>query len=169
MKETIIVLVLLCCSLATADTKVIQLLEGEKLWGGCVTDGRAVPFSQQNFERDLYGSTRGNQAQPLLLSDRGRYAWCEEPFKFSFRGKKLTGESRAGEVHTGVEGNTLRKVFQYVSRSFFPSNGQIPDERLVFPKGTWKGDDGSKVTGPCTQDIKVPLARLPHYRLIKSP
>jgi alpha-glucosidase (family GH31 glycosyl hydrolase) len=38
---------------------------------------------------------------------------------------------------------------------------------VVFPKGSWKGDDGSTVTGPCRQDIQVPLARLPHYRLIK--
>ena len=38
---------------------------------------------------------------------------------------------------------------------------------VVFPKGSWQGDDGATVTGPCTQDIQVPLARLPHYRLMK--
>jgi alpha-glucosidase (family GH31 glycosyl hydrolase) len=37
---------------------------------------------------------------------------------------------------------------------------------VVFPRGSWQGDDGSTVTGPCTLDIKVPLTRLPHYRLV---
>ena len=35
---------------------------------------------------------------------------------------------------------------------------------VVFPAGTWQGDDGSTVTGPRTQEIDVPLARLPWYR-----
>jgi hypothetical protein len=141
MNKTIVTLLLtlLCATPALADTKVIQLLDGENGWGGCVTDGRAMPFGKVNFERDLYGSTRGNQAQPLLISDRGRYVWCEEPFKFSLEGNTLTVESHAGEIQTGQQGATLREVFQYVSRTYFPSNGQIPDERL-FTKpqyNTW--------------------------------
>jgi arylsulfatase A-like enzyme len=39
---------------------------------------------------------------------------------------------------------------------------------IVFPAGTWKGDDGSVVTGPCTQEVDVPLERLPWYRCIKK-
>ena len=38
---------------------------------------------------------------------------------------------------------------------------------VVFPKGTWRGDDGSRVTGPCTKEIAAPLDRLPWYRLVK--
>jgi hypothetical protein len=139
MKKTVAVLVLLCCLPGMADSKVINLLDGENLWGGCVTDGRAMPFGKVAFERDLYGSTRGNQAQPLLISDRGRYVWCEEPFKFSFEGRTLRIESREGKIQTGRQGATLREVFQYASHRFFPSNGKIPDERL-FTKpqyNTW--------------------------------
>lgn len=36
---------------------------------------------------------------------------------------------------------------------------------VVFPEGTWLGDDGSKVEGPVTLDIDVPLERLPYFRL----
>lgn len=36
---------------------------------------------------------------------------------------------------------------------------------VVFPEGTWIGDDGSKIVGPATVEIKVPLERLPYYRL----
>jgi alpha-glucosidase len=35
---------------------------------------------------------------------------------------------------------------------------------VVFPKGTWKGDDGSTVKGPVQITIEVPLFRLPWYR-----
>ena len=129
----------LCSALTHANRLSITRLEGENFWGGCVTDGRAMPFGQADFERDLYGTTQGNQAQPLLISDRGRYVWCEEPFKFHFQGDTLEVESRSGKIQIGKQGDSLREVFQYVSRRYFPSNGEIPDERLfVKPQyNTW--------------------------------
>jgi len=37
--------------------------------------------------------------------------------------------------------------------------------RLIrFPPGTWKGDDGSLVTGPAAIEVNAPLGRLPYYR-----
>ncbi len=117
----------------------IEILDDESFWGGCVTDGRAMPFGREAFTRDLYGDTRGNQAQPLLISDRGRYVWSEEPFAFSFSGRTLTVTSDHGEIKVGRSGDTLREAFQYSSRTFFPSNGQIPDE-LLFTRpqyNTW--------------------------------
>jgi len=124
---------------AAADTCEIRLLDGERFWGGCVTDGRAMPFGTGAFERDLYGNTGGNQAQPLLISDKGRFVWCEEPFKFRFDGKRLTVESRAGKIRAGKQGDSLREVYRHVSRTYFPSTGEIPDERLfVKPQyNTW--------------------------------
>lgn len=140
--KRVCVAIVICCLWSVvnlADTRVIELLEGENVWGGCVTDGRAMPFGREPFERDLYGNTKGNQAQPLLISDRGRYVWCEEPFKFSFKDRTLRVESRTGTIHTGQKGDTLRTVFQHVSQTYFPSTGEIPDERLfVKPQyNTW--------------------------------
>jgi hypothetical protein len=40
-----------------------------------------MPLGATDFERDLYGDTEGNQAQPLLISSQGRYVWCKEPFQ----------------------------------------------------------------------------------------
>jgi len=37
---------------------------------------------------------------------------------------------------------------------------------VLFPPGTWQGDDGSMVEGPCTLTVDAPLARLPWYRLV---
>jgi len=130
---TVVGLLSLLCIESYAGTQVIPLLEGEGFWGGCVTDGRAMPFGKATFERDLYGNTGGNQAQPLLISNKGRYIWSEEPFKFSFESKSLKLESRGGKVKIGKRGNSLREVYQYVSRTYFPSSGQLPDE-LLFVK-----------------------------------
>jgi alpha-glucosidase (family GH31 glycosyl hydrolase) len=39
--------------------------------------------------------------------------------------------------------------------------------KIVFPAGSWKGDDGSAVTGPATVEIAAPLDRLPWYRRLQ--
>lgn len=39
---------------------------------------------------------------------------------------------------------------------------------IIFPKGTWEGDDGSKIKGPVSMEIIVPLDRLPWFRLVKK-
>ncbi|BFT74361.1 glycoside hydrolase family 31 protein [Paenibacillus sp. P36] len=36
--------------------------------------------------------------------------------------------------------------------------------QVIFPTGTWVGDDGTTVSGPAKLEIEVPLARLPFYR-----
>ncbi|KHF32735.1 alpha-glucosidase [Paenibacillus sp. P1XP2] len=36
--------------------------------------------------------------------------------------------------------------------------------KIVFPSGTWQGDDGSIVIGPCEREVAAPLSRLPWYR-----
>ncbi|GFZ93049.1 glycoside hydrolase [Paenibacillus marchantiophytorum] len=35
---------------------------------------------------------------------------------------------------------------------------------VIFPTGTWVGDDGTIVSGPIKKEIEVPLGRLPYYR-----
>jgi len=124
---------------ALADTRTVALLKGERFWGGCVTDGRAMPFGEDAFSRDLYGNTGGNQAQPLLISNKGRYVWNEEPFKFAFDGKALKIESKAGKFEIGSSGDCLRDAYRHVSRAYFPSTGKLPGE-LLFVKpqyNTW--------------------------------
>jgi alpha-glucosidase (family GH31 glycosyl hydrolase) len=39
--------------------------------------------------------------------------------------------------------------------------------KVIFPEGSWKGDDGSLVNGPSVVTIEVPLERLPWYRKIQ--
>ncbi len=39
--------------------------------------------------------------------------------------------------------------------------------KVIFPKGTWKGDDGVSIKGPAVKEIQVPIDRLPVFELIK--
>ncbi len=36
--------------------------------------------------------------------------------------------------------------------------------KVVFPQGTWLGEDGSQVCGPCEAEVEAPLSRLPWFR-----
>jgi hypothetical protein len=74
-----------------------------------------MPLGDQLFQRDLYGETRGNQAQPLLISTHGRYVWCEQPFAFRFDSGMLHLSARAGHIVTGKAGTDLRDAYLFVS------------------------------------------------------
>ncbi len=81
----------------------------------------------------------GDQAQPLLLSSKGRYVWSESPIKFSFDKGKITVTDRKGGIRSGTAGNTIRDSYDYAVKNFFPPDGNIPDA-LLFTKpqyNTW--------------------------------
>ncbi|WP_336787902.1 glycoside hydrolase family 31 protein [Paenibacillus sp. MMO-177] len=84
--------------------------------------------------------------------------------------------------HAAVTGEPIMRHMAYV----FPEGGfeQVSDQFLLgdhilvapvlekgavsrsilFPEGTWLGDDGSEVIGPCEARVEAPLSRLPWYR-----
>lgn len=88
---------------------------------------------------DMWGDNRGNQAQPLLLSSKGRYVWSEDPIKYDFNKGKLTVTVRDGNLITGTAGNNLRSAYDFAVKNFFPPNGLIPDPMLfTHPQyNTW--------------------------------
>lgn len=108
----------------------IRLEQGEKWWGGAVVDGAEMPFGQAPFAHDLLGGNKGNQSQPLLISNSGRYVWCEDPFAYEFKNNTLAVMSKFSGIKTGQHGNTLKDAYLYVSKTFFPPAGKIPDELL---------------------------------------
>jgi alpha-glucosidase (family GH31 glycosyl hydrolase) len=113
--------------------KNILIEPGEKWWGGAISDGYRMPFIS-GYEIDLFGNNKSNQAQPLLLSNHGRYIWSDEPFAFKIRTDSIliTGSNQTTvEYITGRAGNTLREAYKYACKSFFPSSGKMPDE-LMF-------------------------------------
>jgi alpha-glucosidase (family GH31 glycosyl hydrolase) len=114
-----------------SDELILNIEQGEFWWGGLSSKGYETPYDASTVvSYDLWGDNKGNQAQPLLLSNKGRYIWCEDPFKYSFNKGQLTVTSRGGKIHHGRKGNNLRDAYNFVSAEFFPSNGEIPDKML---------------------------------------
>jgi len=108
----------------------IEVLEDEKWWGGAVLDGRNMPFSEEKFVYDQDADCKANQAQPLYLSNKGRYIWSEEPLKIEITGERILVESKSGLVVIGHEGETLKDAFLYASAEFFPPASETPDPLL---------------------------------------
>ncbi len=111
----------------------IDLLPNEHWWGGHSVDGPLMPFTATTkLERNLFGNDGTNQAQPLLVSSRGRYVWSEQPFRFAFAAGKLRiDETHGAIVQARGAAETVRAAFQAAARKFFPADGRMPDP-LMF-------------------------------------
>ena len=123
-----------------ADSLELKILEGEYWWAGLSSKGHEMPYdASTEVSYDLWGDNKGNQAQPLLLSNKGRFVWSEEPIKFVFKKGFITVTTREGKIDSGKKGSNLAEVFDYVSNKYFPSNGLIPDKLLfTHPQyNTW--------------------------------
>jgi len=123
-----------------ADQLKLTIEPGEYWWGGLSSKGHETPYdSASKVEYDLWGDNFGNQAQPLLLSSKGRYVWSEEPIKYAFDQGTITVTTRKEKIASGTAGNNLQTAFAHVSKTYFPSNGKIPDGLLfTHPQyNTW--------------------------------
>ena len=132
MRKLIFIICVLTISLtAHAQSKTIEIpLEiGEKVWSGIVNEGSNMPVNHgKSFE--LYGDNFGNQVQPLLLTSKGQYVWSEDPFKFQILNNKLIISNVISKIESGRIGKSLSEVREYVSRTFFPASGKMPDKLL---------------------------------------
>lgn len=127
---------------STAQDKIalkrIALSPGEKVWCAVINDGQLMPFST-DYTMDFYGNNKSNQAQPLILTNKGQFAWSEQPYKFEIRGNEITITDPYNQVVTGKSGNSLAEVQRFVRQKYFPSNGKTPDT-LLFSRpqyNTW--------------------------------
>ncbi|MDD5053135.1 MAG: glycoside hydrolase family 31 protein [Sulfuricurvum sp.] len=119
--------------------KEIVLLQNEKWWGGAVVDGPKMPYNQDTFVYDQYANCKGNQSQPLFISNKGRFIWSEKPLKIEFSKGKISVVDTESQVVTGKSGESLKDVYTYVSKKFFPPTGKAPDS-LFFSNpqyNTW--------------------------------
>ncbi len=121
------------------ETITIPLLPGECWWGGAVQDGTHMPFGALPHRRDLSGDLAYNQGNPRLLSNKGRYVWSDEPFRFALAEGQLTIEGEKGTLTFGADGGNLRGAFLQASRNHFPPSGTYPDMQFfnVPQYNTW--------------------------------
>lgn len=113
-----------------SHTISVDLTPNESWWGGAVSDAVQMPYTNSsNFERSLVGNTEGNQAQPLLVSNLGRYVHSDHPFEFSVKNGRLelTG---AEDLTLCTAGTTLRDAYLAAQAKHFPPSGLLPDACL---------------------------------------
>lgn len=131
---------LFCLTLVVSaqEQKEINLLTGEKWWGGATSFGNSMPFSQTKVI-DLRTRNFNNQTVSLFVSNKGRYLWSEAPMEFQFTENQIKVKTTRGKIELGTGGNTLREAYLAACNKYFPSSGKIPPE-LFFSKpqyNTW--------------------------------
>lgn len=88
-------------------------------------DGALMPFGAGAYARDLRVDHGGNQAVPLLVSNRGRYLWSESGFGFAFEAGRLRIDGAGAVLEDGFDG--LAGAFRAASRRHFFPSGAMPD------------------------------------------
>jgi len=125
---TVALLILACCTpyVEAKEQTTVVVVPGERWWAGVISQSHLMPLHDKDYSFDSYEDVAGNQVQPLLLSDHGRYIWSDDPFRFEFRDGAIHLSSRYHSLQTGQHGSTLKDVYRFVSGSFFPPSGKIP-------------------------------------------
>jgi len=121
----------------TKDHKIFTAPD-EKTWVGMINDGYLMPLSAE-YGVNFFGENRSNQSQPLILTNKGQFAWSESPYRAYFKNNEITINDRYDQVITGKQGNTLAEVQRYVREKYFPASGKMPDT-LLFARpqyNTW--------------------------------
>ena len=86
-KRTRTLFVSLFFALASQAQHVTNItpLPGERWWGGATALGSKMPFGNELPSFNLFNQNNNNQVSPLLLSNKGRYIWSDQPFTFSVK------------------------------------------------------------------------------------
>lgn len=106
----------------------VKFLTGEHFWGGAVVHAAEQPFDERTeYECDLL-TADGNQSAPLLVSDKGRYIWCDRAFKFKIScGCIEIFDDSAVLVEAG---KTLKDAYLAAMKAHFPFCGKVPSRKF---------------------------------------
>lgn len=121
--------------------KFIFKMKKDEFWyGPVVNDGINYPLNcNSEYEVDLYPNKSPNQINTILISNKGRYIWCESGFKLKVYNGILEIFSEKCIPILYEEGSTLKGAFLNAANRFFKSNGKVPP-KLFFTKpqyNTW--------------------------------
>ena len=128
MKPTFILLTGMLASAAMAETRTVDMLPSENWWGVMNFYGTQMPFDvSTDLELDTRKDNNANQSASFLVSDRGRFIWCDEQTLVTIRGGRITMESANLPVELDASGKTLRDAYLNASARHFPPSGKMPD------------------------------------------
>ncbi len=116
-----------------AEPSAVQMLPGERWWGGANFFGTKMPFTEKTSVKiDLRNDNYHNQCASFLISDKGRAVWCDRQCLIEIEGgsMRITPDVADATVSVSAAGATLRDAFRFASKTWFPPSGEIPD--LLF-------------------------------------
>lgn len=108
---------------------IIQMLENEYWYGGCVSDGTRMPVGPEDcLQVQMDPNPTPNQAMPMFVSSRGRYIWRDTGFTAYFdRGTVNVPDDV--QFEDGYE--TLRCAYLAAMESHFPFHSINLDQTLL--------------------------------------
>jgi alpha-glucosidase len=114
-------------------TSKIEPLTDEKWYGAytakayCNTPLKDItfqPYTANEKKKDLRIDNHGNQAAPLLTSNKGRYVWSDDAFAFELVNNTLILYSDLEEIKVVNGGKTLRDAYVAAKDKHFPASGK---------------------------------------------
>lgn len=143
MKKLILSIILILGSISIFAEKFISEIKSlpDEKWYGAYTakafcntplkDITFQPYLANEKKKNLNIDNRGNQAAPLLISNLGRYVWCDGPFSFELKDGNLILYSNTEKTEAIVAGKTLRDAYIGAKDNHFPALGKTPNP-LMF-------------------------------------
>ena len=112
----------------SGDTLSLTLAADENWWGLGGGWGRDMPFNAKSgFAADIRVNNGGHPVMPLLVSDKGRYIWCDDPIGFVVTNGTMRITSDRGKISL-VDGFAgLGGAFRAAAKAHFPASGTSPD------------------------------------------
>lgn len=107
---------------------IIQMIEQEYWYGGCVSKGNRMPIGEEDQIHFVFDQNpTPNQAMPLFLSSKGRYLWRKTGFTVDFNEGRITCPE---DVQLGTGFGNLRGAYLAAMKAHFPFSTIHLSERL---------------------------------------
>ncbi|MGL5348141.1 MAG: glycoside hydrolase family 31 protein [Peptostreptococcaceae bacterium] len=119
---------------------IFEIKQDEYWYGPIVNDGVKYPIGKgDSYSINLDQHYSPNQVNPLLISTKGRYIWCDSGFKLSVSNDRIEILSYKKEPKLYECGTTLKEAYLDACNKFFKPNGIVPP-KAFFTKpqyNTW--------------------------------
>jgi len=111
----------------------IKINQSECWYGGLVSDGKKMPYLENQSVIDLSKENHQNQATSLFVSTQGRYIYNQQPFKYFIKNKIIFIESeneiKVKETNDKTLKSAVRAIYEkYFSKIHQKNNLSIFDE-----------------------------------------
>lgn len=112
-----------------------DMLDGEYWWGGSVGAGELQPFNKDSDYNSDQRVWTLNQTMPMYVSSKGRYIWCDKPFKSIFKDGTVEIICDEADPILVEAGTCLKDAYTAVMKEHFPFDGkELPENFFRTPQ-----------------------------------